>query len=221
MGALLPVLLLLIVVFVIAFTYRDGLWNNTLRVVNIIFAILVAINFWEPLAGFLENMYVGATYFWDFLALWALFYLSFVLLTLATVAISRVKLRFKMVMDRAGAIAAAVLAGWLLMSFAVVTLHTAPLAERFFYGGFDPDSRLVFGTAPDRVLLTLCKYLSRGPLARSTGEGQVNEFDPNSEFIRKYASRRRAYEEHLKQNASGPRDLLVPEAAAPRRFRAS
>lgn len=221
MGVLLHVLLLLIAVFVIAFTYRDGLWNNALRAINILFAILLAINFWEPLAGILENMYAGATYFWDFLALWAIFCLSYVLLTLATVALSRVKLRFKMIMDRAGGIAAATIAGLLLMSFAVVTLHTAPLAEKFFYGGFDPSARLVFGLGPDRLLLSFCKYVSRGSLSRTVGEGQVNEFDPQAEFISKYATRRRTYEEYLKQNASGPRDLLVPEVQAPRRFRAS
>jgi hypothetical protein len=219
MAILLPLLLLLVVVFCVAFTYKDGLWNNALRFVNILFAILVAINFWEPLAGVLENMYAGATYFWDFLALWVLFYLSFVILNLATIALSRVKVRFKMIVDRAGGIAVSVACGWLLMSFVTLTLHTAPLAERFMFGGFDPDSRLVFGTAPDRMLLAFAKYLSKGSLSQSRGEGAVNEFDPGYEFIRKYALRRKTFEEYLKQNAQGPRDLLVPEQIAPRRFK--
>ncbi|MCS7239375.1 MAG: CvpA family protein [Thermoguttaceae bacterium] len=219
MAILLPILLLLIVVFVVAFTYRDGFWNNLLRFVNVLLATLVAINFWEPVAGILENMYAGATYFWDFLALWALFCVTYTLLNLATLTLSKVKVRFKMVMDQAAGITASVLTGWLLMSFVTLTLHTAPLAERFMFGGFDPQSRLVFGTAPDRMLLAFCKFLSKGSLSRSIGEGQVNEFDPKYEFINKYAQRRRTYEEYLKQNAQGPRDLLVPEAAAPRRFR--
>ena len=217
MAVLLPLLLLLVVVFCVAFTYRDGIWNNAIRFVNILFGILMAINFWEPLAAFLEDIYAGASYFWDFIALWALFYISFVFSTAVTAIISRVKVRFKMIVDQVGGIFLAVLNGWLLMSFVTLTLHTAPLAERFMYGGFDPDARLVFGTAPDRMLLAFAKYLSRGALSRSIGEGVVNEFDPNYEFIKKYALRRKTFEEHLKQSAQGPRDLLVP--SAPQRYR--
>lgn len=219
MSFLLPILLILVAVFVVAFTYRDGFWNNVLRFINALFAVLVAVNFWEPLAGILENMYAGATYFWDFLSLWALFCLTYTLLNLATISVSRVKVRFKMVLDQAAGITASVLTGWLLMAFVTLTLHTAPLAERFMFGGFDPQARLVFGMGPDRMLLAFCKFLSRGSLSRPLGDGQVNEFDPNYEFINKYALRRKTYEEYLKQNAQGPRDLLVPEAAAPRRFR--
>ena len=61
------------------FLYRDGLWGNAIRLVNVVFAGLLAMNFYEWLAKYLTNLsddlhpYVP---FFDFLALWICFIFS-------------------------------------------------------------------------------------------------------------------------------------------------
>jgi len=211
--------MLLIVVICVAFLYGEGMWSNAIRCINVFFSGMIATNVWEPLAGFLDDrVHSGLTFFWDFIALWAVFALSYVFFTVVTMMISRVRVRFKMIADRVGSIAFAVLTGWFLLCFTMMTLHTSPLARNFFYGGFDPDSRMVFGLAPDRQWLAFAKYLSKGPFSRSTGEGVVAEFDPNYEFINNYAARRKAYQDYLAQNAQSVRQLLVPDGTFPKRY---
>ena len=52
-------------------------------------AMMLAFNYFEPLAAMLDGMEPSYTYLWDFLALWGLFAISFGLLRVVTDMLSR------------------------------------------------------------------------------------------------------------------------------------
>jgi hypothetical protein len=78
-----------------------------------------------------------------------------------------------------------------LVCFTLMTLHMAPLGREFLFGSFQPEKRMVLGLAPDRQLLGFMQNISMGAYARGAGTDHV--FDPNGEYMLKYASRRQEY----------------------------
>lgn len=183
-------LLLAIILFIcFAMLFREGLWNNALTVVNALFAGLVASSFWEPVATWLEGLLPGGTYLWDFVSLWLIFCVTFLVLRTLTDLISRSRVRFKKPVDSTGSILFALWIGWIMVSFAGMALHTAPLAEHFLGFYEQPEQKIFLNMmAPDRQWLGFAQQLSKGSMARG------NPFDPQGQFIRTYAKRRNEYE---------------------------
>jgi hypothetical protein len=208
---ILPLLLFLIFALCVAFLLREGMWSNAVRLVNMITAGLLAMNFFEPVAKLLDDQVDATyTYFWDFVSLWVLFALSLLILRLLTDTISRVRVRFLMAADRTGGIIFAVCCGWFIVCFTTATLHTAPLARHFLYGGFKvPLERNFLGLAPDWQWLGFVRYVSGGVYSRGLsdeerrdgkyGSGELAVFDardlePARTFMYRYAMRRDAVE---------------------------
>jgi hypothetical protein len=135
------------------------------------------------------EFFASATYFWDFVSLWVLFGVSMILTRIATDSISRVKVRFLKAADRAGSAIVAALIGWVMVCFVLATLHTAPLAPKFLFGGFDPSRRMLM-VGPDRQWLGFVQHASKGPFARS----EKVVFDENNQFMIKYNNRRGSLE---------------------------
>ncbi len=198
MSFLLSLLLFLILVAVVAFTFNEGTWTNAIRLINVVTAGLVAFNFFEPVARLLEE-YIdnGLTYVWDFVALWVLFSASMIIFRVATGQLSRVKVRFMMVVDRTGSVILALVVGWVMVCFISATLHTAPLAQKFLFGGFDYQQPLFLGMHPDNMWLGFVQYVSKGAYSRATSDGGdsgVAVFDAHGYFPGIYAQRRAAFE---------------------------
>ena len=148
-----------------------------LRLVNVVFAGLLAMNFYEPLAKWLTNYnetlhsYVS---FLDFLALWTCFVVFMVVFRTVTDAVSRVRVRFPKIFDLWGGIVLSLCIGWVMVGFTLVSLHAAPLARYPLLGSFQPQSNMFFGMfAPDREWLGFTKYQSWGPYCRSVGSSDM------------------------------------------------
>jgi uncharacterized membrane protein required for colicin V production len=191
--------LLMFVVFFacLATLYADGLWSNAIRLINVITAALLAMNFFEPLADRLQKWQPSYTYILDFVSLWLLFVVFSVVFRVLTDLTSRVKVRFLRIVDRIGSALLALWIGWVMVCFTLTTLHTAPLARNFLNGQFKPEERMVQGLGPDRQWLGFTQLMSRGPYARSAG-GEKTMFDPQGEFMPKYATRRNEFQHHVK-----------------------
>ena len=190
-----PVDLFLAIVFFVCFasTAMQGIWNNAITLINVVFATLLAMNYWEPLAGWLDNWDHRYTYIWDILAIWLVFGLAFLILRAFTDKLSQIKVRFIKYVDwGVGAFLSAWMA-WIVVCFATMTLHLAPLAPSFMLSTFQPqpNSSMFMGTAPDRKWLALTQKVSRGSLGKMT----TVEFDAEAELIPKYQSRRVNLEE--------------------------
>jgi hypothetical protein len=207
MTLIFPLLLFLLLGLCVAFLLREGMWSNAVRLVCMITAGLLAMNFFEPVAKLLDDQVGDSyTYFWDFVALWGLFALSLLILRLLTDTISRVRVRFLKIVDQWGGVAFAVCCGWFMVCFTTATLHTAPLARNFLYGGFKvPPDRNFFGLAPDWQWLGFVRHVSGGVYSRNLsdqekregkyGPGDVAVFDSaqlpaDKRFISRYALRR-------------------------------
>lgn len=214
MGFLLTLALIVAFMACMGFLYPEGMWGNAVRLVNVLMAALLAVNFWEPLAAMLENS-VGKSfsYFWDFISLWALFIVFFVIFRIATGYASRVKVKFLGLADRIGSEFFAACIGFVLIAFTLMSLHTAPLKREFLFGGFEPGENMFLGMGPDKAWLNYLNYASRGPFSRWTSR----PFDPNQEFIEKYATRRSNWDTFLTASSKGVFGIRVPEAQVPSR----
>jgi uncharacterized membrane protein required for colicin V production len=203
MTTILPFLMLVIFFAVVATCFAEGMWSNAVRLVNVITAGLLAVNFYEPLATALDKWQHSYTYLWDFLALWALFSVFLLVFRELTDRVSRVKVRFLKVADRIGGVVFSIWIGYAMICFTLMTLHTAPLGKNFLFEGFSTqkDARMFFGmAAPDRDWLGFTQKMSTGAFAGA------EEFDPNAEFMPKYAARRSNLEKYI-----GAKDsLLLP-----------
>ena len=182
--------LILLVLFFgcIAAWAKAGLWSNLITLFNIITAALLACNYWEPLSNWLDKQDASYTYLVDFISLWGIFAVSMGLMCAATDALSKVKVKFKQPVDLAGGIVIAAWASWILVCFTTMSLHTAPLARSFLGFQPEPQSRMMFGLAPDHRWLGFLHKESLGALSG----GQV--FDPQGEYIFKYSDRRGRFE---------------------------
>ncbi len=200
MSWLLPFLMLLIMFAVVATSYNEGMWSNAIKLINVVTAALLATNYFEPLARWLDGWQPTYTYLWDFLSLWLLFSLFMLIFRLLTDTLSRVKVRFLKIADRIGSGILSVWIGWVMICFTLMTLHTAPLSKNFLFEGFKTgtEERMFLGLAPDRCWLGFVQQMSQKAFARSTPK----VFDPNADFMPKYATRRANLEEHIaKTNA--------------------
>lgn len=187
--------IVLAVIFVACFAslMTGGLWSNTIALVNVLTAGLLAMNYFEPLAEFLDRQAPDYTYLWDFVAIWFLFTVANLALRAVTDFASKVQVKFIPPVEKAGGILMAIWVSWVVVGFTTATLHLAPLSRNFLGGSFqpEPEARMLFGLAPDRVWLGWVHRESRGSLRRL---GTLAPFDPNGEFILRYAERRKEFE---------------------------
>jgi hypothetical protein len=194
MTIILPILMLLLIFAIVATCFNEGIWSNIVRLINVITAGLLAVSFFEPLARTLDSWQPSYTYMWDFLSLWGLFSVFLLIFREITDRVSRVQVRFLKVADRIGSVVLSLWIGYVVVCFTMMTLHTAPLARNFLFEGFSTqtDARMFFGvTAPDRQWLGFTQKMSTGAFAGSS------EFDPNAEFMPKYATRRTDLETYI------------------------
>jgi hypothetical protein len=199
MSSILTVLMFVILFACVATLYADGMWSNAIGLINVVTAALLATNFFEPVAQRLEQWDASFTYVWDFLALWGLFAVFLIILRTATDRISHVQVKFLKVADRIGSGIFAVWIGWVMICFTMMTLHTAPLARNFLFDGFKAENKMVLGFAPDRQWLAFVQKESQGAFCRSAAPAEAEKFvfDPNGEFMPKYATRRANLEKNV------------------------
>jgi hypothetical protein len=188
--------LLAIFLVVFAMMLQGGIWNNLLKLVNVITAALFASNYGEPAAAWIATQMPSYTVICDFMGYWLVFCVAYVVLGILTDVVSRVRVRFKKPVDMPGGAFLGAWTAWVMVCFTTMTLHTAPL-DRNFLGDFQkkPETRMLFGFAPDRLWLGYTHKQSLGGLSRSKGGDAMEEFDPTGDFIFKYSERRYRLEE--------------------------
>jgi hypothetical protein len=191
-----------------AMLYNDGMWSNAIRLINAITAGLLAMNFFEPAADWLEQQAPAYSYFCDFIALWGLFIIFSLIFRLITDRLSQVKVKFLKITDQIGSGVLALWIGWLMMGFTLMSLNTAPLARNCFNGSFSSktEDRMVLGFAPDRQWLGFTQKMSQEAYAHTASDAEWKAektiFDPQGEFLPKYATRRATLESNVKDKGS-------------------
>ena len=195
MTIIFPALLFVIFVAVAISLYTEGLWGNALRLINVVTAALLATNFYEPLATWIEGM---SDMLWtfrhltDFICLWLLFGVAMGVLRGLTDYVSKVKVRFLQIVDRVGSGILSCCVAAVMVSFITMTMHTAPLAEKFMWEGFQSDTPIMMGLAPDHKWLGFSSTVSRGAFSRSP----TKPLD-RPHFISQYKQRRIEIQKHV------------------------
>jgi hypothetical protein len=218
---------ILVIIFIaaIALMWNEGCWSNCLMLVNVTVAGIVALNFYEPLADYFESLDPTFTYVVDFLALWTLFAVTAGVMRAITDSLCKTKVRFQTHVEQVGRV---VLGAWIAFSlagFCALTLHAAPLPLNGFRGSFDrkPNEGMMFGLAPDRAWLGFMQALSQGAYgwedektnSRYPTDGKLRVFDPQSEFLVKYRSRRIKLEDAVNKAPGGEIRVNRAGQAAP------
>ena len=150
----------------------------------------------------------------DFLSLWVLFAVSMIVLRGITDTVCKVKVRFLKIADQIGSVVFACLVAWVMVSFATFTMHTAPLSKNFLFGGFQSQSRMMLGLAPDRAWLSFARSVSKGvvlPIAR----GRLRPARPVPEHVRSPAGRDRGSRQedgHASHELAEENEVAMPEA---------
>lgn len=196
--------LFLLFVIVAAGLWFQGLWSNAVTLINLLFAMLIATNFWEPTCTLIEGFGAGSfTYLLDFIVLWFWFVFAFVFLRLITDLLSRTRVKFEMPVEMAGRSILAIWCAWLVVCFTAFSLQMAPLNNPNPLGAWEtPNQASFLFVSPDRLWLRFMQSRSRGALSRGNFSGtmhandqaaNVEAFDPMSEFPIKYHDRRAKY----------------------------
>jgi hypothetical protein len=190
---------------IFALLYLESFWSNTITLINVTLASLLALSFFEPAANWIEGLAATLgtyTYLWDYLMLWLLFCIFFGVMRGMTDFASRTRVKFRPPIEIPGRMIMALMVGVMMISFILVGFHVAPLPAAPFGGSFAtaPDARTFLLFKPDQSLLGFLQQVSRGSLSR--GELETNKspypevdagrnvFDPQGQFILKYRQRR-------------------------------
>lgn len=199
---MLNVVILFIFAAVLGTSLREGLWSNTIRIFNVIFAALAASTLGPGIASTLRGIDPAHAVFFYFLAMWLTFWIFCGLLQISTNKLSTVKVKFDPKVNLYGGYAAAFVLACVFTSFTMFSLHQAPLAKSFMYKGFKSSERMILGTAPDRQWYSFYSYVGGGSMGGST---KAKSFD---EYRRGCDSFRSAVEENVSKTGS----VLIPGA---------
>ena len=165
----------------------EGLWGAAHVFLCVLLSGLLAMNYFEPLAGFLDGMLGGWKGFSDILALVGLFTAFVFALRLGSEQVSPTFIQLPSTIDQVGRWVFAALAGYVTMAVLLTALHTAPLPREFM--GFKPERANFFGMAPDRQWLGFMQYVTEKPMGwnlfqdRTTKEMVPHAFDGRYEVL--------------------------------------
>lgn len=220
MDALFGAILLLIVVAVAWCVAGEGAWGAGLTFLCVLFAGLLAMNFFEFVAGLLDGMGSGVQDYSDVVALVGLFTLFTFLGRLATDNISPTEIEFDARVHNAARWLFGVATGYITMAILLTALHTAPLPRSFI--GFSPERANFFDSlAPDRQWLGFTQHVSEKVLrskrvfdgSKFKMPGTDQEYWPS--FPIRYATRRQDYAAGRKPASIGGGAPAAPAPSGP------
>jgi hypothetical protein len=175
------VILLFVGFAALAMMVREGLWNNTVTIVIHVISGLLAFAFYGQVARLADETLTDGSYtYWaDFLALYAVYIVSFIVLRLVTNFVSRERVRFKMPVEWAGSILTAAVGAYLLAGFVGATMHTAMLSHDFLGKAIlaeDLEHVELKLTRPDIAWLRLYGAVMWGSMPSAAGQ-QMTAYD--------------------------------------------
>ena len=176
-----------LIILIVAWSLiREGLWGATLIFFEVIVAGLIALNFFEPLAGLVQDNLAFLAGYEDGLVLLLLFGLALFILHEADGALWPNMVRFPGLVHRGGAVVFGVLTGLAVSGFLLCAFQTFPVQTDFL--GYDSEQQMVMGMGLDRYWLAFGNRMSR----KTMGRGADHVFDPQASFIDMYKIRRAA-----------------------------
>jgi hypothetical protein len=176
--------LLLVFTAVTLLLTREGLWSALIMLLNVLVAASMATAWHGSLAVAAETYLPSYVNLLDFLSMWTIFCVVLLVLRETTDRVSHTKVKFLRQVEMFGAPLAAAAVGWVMIAFTAASLHAAAVPRDVVQP--TPESRMLFGLAPDRKWLSWVRNASRsGPFAVAG-----RPFDKDADFIVRHAHRR-------------------------------
>ncbi len=216
MEAVFGIILVLIVAIVTWCVASEGAFGAGLTLLCVVFAGLLAMNFFEPVAGLLDGFGTWMRDYSDFTALVGLFALFAFLGRLACDSIAPMEIEYDARIYNAGRWLFALATGYVTMAILLTAVHTAPLPREFL--GFSPERNNLFDVdAPDRRWLGFTQHVSEKILATgSIFDGPRFPMPETTQqiwpsFPIRYATKRQDYASPRKPGvAGGPAPQSAP-----------
>lgn len=218
---------LIVVGIVVWCVASEGVWGAAHTFLCVLLSGLLAMNYFEPFANFLDGMLGSSRQYSDIVALVGLFIALVFAMRLGTEQLAPTYIQLPSSVDQVGRWGFAAVTGYLTMAILLTALHTAPLPREFM--GFKPERANFFGMAPDRQWLGFTQYVteksfswihSQDPVTKEfvthAFDGKYERLgDPTSPFPNtiwpsfpiRYASRRGQI-----GNTAPPQPVMVPVA---------
>ena len=194
---------ILVFILVAASTWWFGLWSNLITLINLLLASMLASSIYEPISTELNKLNNTYALLYDFISVWLVFVVCFMVLRLATDSLSAYRLKFDNVTEMIGRSVLSIWIACVFVCFSFFTLQLAPLTPDT-YGDIKDNAS---GTIPDKMWLAFIQSRSRGALSASKAAGLWPEyglephpddidldarvFDPRANFLDLAATRRR------------------------------
>ena len=206
----------ILMVLIVATIWWFGLWSNLITLVNFLIASLIASSYYANLSNTLKANLTDYPWACDFLAVWILFIVSYLVCRSITDLLSKHRLEFDFWTEMVGRTILSVWVAWLFIGFTSFTLHMAPLYPEDY---LPAETDTALGLGADHMWLSLIQSRSRGALASSINGNnfvgpyteqvhvddaklQARVFDPFGAFIRRHRAAR--YELVSLESFSGP-----------------
>lgn len=213
-----PLIMVDIILFLLTLgiTYAlmsEGLWGSALMFFNVLFAALIALNFYEPVAALMVDNLSFMANFADMTALMLLFIIPLLLLRLTTETIAPAMVRFPTPVYHLGRVVFAAGAAVIAVGFIMLAFQTSP-TQKQLVGSVDYkyEPRFFLGERFDRDLLGFFQYTTGYTFARNGVGGTDPEFaakpmlfDPKGDWLIRY--------QEVRPYGTGP--ILHDEPAAP------
>ena len=162
---MMPLILISLIAIVAIIAYLlsiEGIWTAASTLLCVVISGLIAMNFFEPFANFLQRTVSSSEGWaprWDMVALLTLFAIFVTLLRVMGEALMPKFVDVHPIAHEVGRWGSGVLAGYVTAAILLTSLHTTPLPREFM--GFQPERPNLLGiAAPDRQWLGFTQYLS-------------------------------------------------------------
>lgn len=168
----------------------EGLWGAALMFFNVLFSALIALNFYEPVAGLLASNVSQLSGFADTLCLLLIFGITAIILRITTDSVAPVMVRFPMPLYHLGRIVFAVGGGCVTMAILILGLECAPVDQKVL-NSITYQSKPPFGLGLDHRFLAFFQQQSGSVFSRhGTGYrdpfgqyGDARVFDPEARWL--------------------------------------
>ncbi|MEM8864744.1 MAG: CvpA family protein [Planctomycetota bacterium] len=176
----------------VAMMVREGVWNNTLALIQILLSSVIAMGLYQPLVVMIDEQLGGEyTYALDIVVLWGVYVVAFIVLKLLCEKFSKTRMRFPEKVDDFVGPLIGLIAGACLAGFVGVSLHVAPL-PRDGLGGAMNYTESEFRGAP--IYALDATWLKMYETASNAGFAGPDDFSAWG-FVKIYGDRRARYEE--------------------------
>jgi uncharacterized membrane protein required for colicin V production len=193
----------------------EGLWGAALQFFNVLFASLIAFNFYEPVAQLIVDNVGSETVssFADSVSMMLLFIVALLLLRLATESLSPSMVRFPTPVYHIGRVVFGLGGAVIMMAMLLLGFQASPVQKKML-GTWDYNHKPILGGERfDRDYLAFFQYTTGYTFARN-GKGDP---DPAREFPSKpllFDPRGEWLLVHQLARPYGTEPILAPEAGA-------